>query len=90
MTVQEAIESVEYLKEQLQDGDDMICFTGDEVNALNIAIECMEKQIPKKPNFVKKEYFKFYKCPSCGSVTLRLFCGECGQKLDWKEGGTSE
>ena len=43
MTVQEAKESIEYLKMQLEEDLEMICFTGDELKAIDIAIECMEE-----------------------------------------------
>ena len=43
MTVQEAKESIEYLKMQLEEDLEMICFTGDELKAIDIAIESMEK-----------------------------------------------
>lgn len=58
--------------------------------AIRIATESMEKQVAKKPILVKKEDFKYYKCPSCGNPTLRPYCGDCGQKIDCEEGGTSD
>ena len=81
MTVQEAIKELQvgYL------GD-----TEEIVQAKHMGIMALEKQIPKKPILVKKEDFKYYKCPSCGNPTLRPFCGDCGQKIDWEEGGTSD
>lgn len=45
--------------------------------ALDMAIEALEKQIPKK----KK---KRNECPECGySYAFEEFCPYCGQALDW-------
>ena len=58
--------------------------------ALGIAIQALEKQIPKKPhkNFEK---FSGVWC-SCGKylgkgyfVDKPSYCTDCGQKLDWSD-----
>lgn len=52
--------------------------------ALDMAIEALKKQIPKKVDGVCGEY-KNAKCPICHSG-LRFpdeYCSWCGQKLDW-------
>ena len=71
---------------------------GEQKEALKVAIQELEKQIPKKP----KEYEdKFYACPICRNVLLHKwkkyntelmdksnglpYCLGCGQKLDWSE-----
>ena len=47
--------------------------------ALDMAIEALEKQIPKK----KK---KHNECPECGySYAFEEFCPYCGQALDWSD-----
>ena len=46
--------------------------------ALDVAIQALEKQIPKKP-FA-------HQCTTCGSAVLPFegsCCSNCGQKLDW-------
>lgn len=68
--------------------------------ALDIAIEALEKQLPKKPKEMKYEllieYGWKYACPTCGcacgenmyhyDVTKDdMFCTQCGQLLDWSE-----
>lgn len=51
--------------------------------ALNMAIEALEKQIPKK---LKDDGWLY--CPICGrDVLLDRFdyCPDCGQALDWSD-----
>lgn len=66
--------------------------------ALDVAIQALEKQIPKKP--IMKQYFedleeKYLCCPTCGEIltdripadnkTFYFHCMNCGQKLDWSD-----
>ena len=49
-------------------------------NAYDVAINALEKQIPKKPIA--------HQCNTCGSALLPFegsYCSDCGQKLDWSE-----
>ena len=71
----------------------------DGIEAIQIAIQALEKQIPKKPRktdsyrgVLKRVYA--YVCPTCGNVCLEkyinerqntMFCWNCGQKLDWSD-----
>ena len=59
--------------------------------SLDIAIEALEKQIPKKPLHMHKNYF----CPICKEDGWMLwddaipndmdkYCGKCGQAIDWR------
>ena len=63
-----------------------------------VAINALEKQIPKKP--IMKPYFddmeeEYLCCPNCGEIlTDRIpmdnkdfyfHCLNCGQKLDWSD-----
>ena len=66
--------------------------------AIDMAIQALEKQIPKKP--IEYED-KFYACPICKNVLLHKwkkyntelmdksnglpYCLCCGQKLDWSD-----
>ena len=61
-------------------------------NALALAIEALEKQIPKKPLHMHKNYY----CPICKEDGWMLwddaipndmdkYCGMCGQAIDWEE-----
>ena len=59
--------------------------------AMNLAIKALEKQIPKKPLHMHKNYY----CPICKEDGWMLwddaipndtdaYCGKCGQALDWE------
>ena len=51
--------------------------------ALDVAIQALEKQIPKKP--IDRCMYK--ECPICGNVEIEFckHCPDCGQKLDWSD-----
>jgi hypothetical protein len=60
--------------------------------ALTIAIQALEKQIPKKPieirerrNFNFEVYLKDGYCPLCKNEVNNAYnyCNKCGQALDW-------
>ena len=61
--------------------------------AVEIAVEAMERQIPRK---AIGEHYAHMRCPSCkhripsgmGSSSRRRdnWCNYCGQKIDWREG----
>ncbi len=66
--------------------------------ALDVAIQVLEKQIPKKP--IMKQCFEdleeeYLCCPTCGEIltdripadnkTFYFHCMNCGQKLDWSD-----
>ena len=67
------------------------------VEQYGIAIEALEKQLPKKPNFEGDGYapngtfvYDTWICPSCeGYYEVDyddyVYCPQCGQKLDWSE-----
>lgn len=57
------------------------------IEAMKIAIQALEKQIPKKA--LNKKDALFANCPNCGrvqnSVWNKTYCGDCGKKLDWSD-----
>lgn len=60
--------------------------------ALDVAIQALEKQIPKKPKTNRIDSETIYcKCPSCNITTVLYrncimnYCKECGKKLDWSD-----
>ena len=71
----------------------------DGIEAIQIAIQALEKQISKKP--IMKQYFEnleeeYLCCPTCGEIltdripsdnkTFYFHCMNCGQKFDWSDG----
>lgn len=87
-------EAIEWIKE-LKDSEEILEFYYVEsfIKALDVAIQALEKQIPKK---VVKDGKWSYKCPCCGECAetdcgddfydYRLdYCNGCGQKLDWSD-----
>lgn len=63
--------------------------TKDELaEAMRIAIQALEKQVPKKPDFTEDKEFAL--CPCCngkGLLNKQKYCDNCGQKidLDWSD-----
>lgn len=63
--------------------------TKDELaEAMKIAIQALEKQVSKKPDFTEDKEFAL--CPCCngkGLLNKQKYCDNCGQKidLDWSD-----
>lgn len=64
--------------------------TGEHLEALDMAIQALEKQVAKKP--IKSDvqairYVNTYYCPVCQlgitGTNIAKWCYHCGQKLDW-------
>lgn len=63
-------------------------------DAVDVAIQALEKQIPKKPQNKKYSFYphstllksKYGECPNCKSIQVDdEYCANCGQKLDWSD-----
>lgn len=57
---------------------------------VQLALEALEKQTPKKPIKCDREirYAEVWECPNCGfkwSGRVVDFCYRCGQAIDWGE-----
>lgn len=58
--------------------------------ANGMAIQALEKQVPKKPIKLDK-WGEYYKCPTCGKYAVDnlgckyKFCPTCGTEFDWSE-----
>lgn len=88
ITPQEAIKT---LKIEMLGDDEQMKY------AKQIVIEALEKQIPKKPDFIGDGYddncnliYDTWICSSCETqyevdYDDYKFCPECGQKIDWSE-----
>ena len=89
MTHEEAIKNINALNAVCGKKD---FYDAEFENALALAIEALEKQIPKKPLHMHKNYY----CPICKEDGWMLwddaipndmdkYCGMCGQAIDWEE-----
>ena len=95
MTESEAIEKMKNMRlyMQIEDKNNDCKFTEDDYKANEMAIQALEKQIPKKPIFANNMMTKdkFLMCPCCefrfpdSLVFLKTRCWNCGQKLDWSD-----
>ena len=90
MTIDEAIKEVRFNMSKIGLSDKAAKRV---VEARNVAIKALEKQIPKKPIFANNMMTKdkFLMCPCCefrvpdSLVFLKTRCWNCGQKLDWSD-----
>lgn len=64
------------------------------LEAIELAIEILEKQIPKKPfRIIINGELDDELCPTCNSLHIAdnyhgiqyNYCPDCGQKLDWSD-----
>ena len=96
MTESKAIELLEYIRKT---GNGEAPYVGCAQNiAIEMAINALEKQIPKKPYCIED---KMWCCPVCDNHLLPKwvkyptelmpkteglpYCMSCGQKIDWNE-----
>ena len=95
MTEDKAIELLEYIRKT---GNGEAPYVGCAQNiAIEMAINALEKQIPKNPTPIDYEKYMdtvknalflkgAYWCPNCNHVVkCGTYCSDCGQKLDWDE-----
>jgi hypothetical protein len=75
--VREAIETIK--SNYPTSGYYMLC------EALDTAIEALEKQLPKKPIEHSTKFAAIYECPTCGNIDVygQKNCDNCGQAIDW-------
>lgn len=88
MTEREAVEKLKNMRlfMQLEDNKNECKFTEDDYKANGMAIQALEKQIAKKPDFTEDKEFAL--CPCCngkGLLDKQKYCDNCGQKLDWSD-----
>ena len=96
MTESKAIKLLEYIRET---GNGEAPYVGCTQNvAIEIAINALEKQIARKPEYEADGYadgelvYDYAKCPICGrDFEYGIndygcnYCSDCGQKLDWSD-----
>ena len=53
--------------------------------AIDVAINALEKQTPKKPK--TNDNYIIYICPCCNNFIklCKNYCENCGQNLDWSD-----
>ena len=79
MTYQEAIERIK-IHNKLHSRQERFAIYITE--ALDMVIEALEKQIPKKPRKTRSEII----CPTCNTlVGSSPYCRYCGQAIDWSD-----
>ena len=98
MTREEAAKRIEYLKFKAEvvlansNTESVWLKAGVEatITALTMAVEALEKQIPKKP--VNYDSVPHSRCPVCNNAVKVFedahkhhYCLYCGQRLDWEE-----
>lgn len=89
MTESEAIEKMKNMRlfMQITDENNDCKFTEDDYKANEMAIQALEKQMPKKPKERDCIGFDTLACPEC-KMALYLYepyCDNCGQKIDWSD-----
>lgn len=65
---------------------------GEHIESIEIAIQALKKQIPKKPNYEREQTSPFGEddVPYCPRCKLSLpesvnYCEKCGQKILWED-----
>lgn len=94
MTENEAIEWIKELKgsEEIQE----FYYVESFIKAFDVAIQALEKQIPKRLDVEDSDRGKCCICPSCGGFIGYMvdckddcyqdnYCPSCGQNLDWSD-----
>ena len=100
MTESEAIEVIKDILSECTESEEAVCYvTGVDVPALEIAINALGNQIPKKPtfDFNSSDVLSRFHC-ACGKIIwvhhdigtmdnndAPNYCSNCGLKLDWNE-----
>ena len=88
MTYEEAIKLFKSLqKRYTKEHNGRMC------EKVNLALEALDKQIPRKPIIREAEdsfgYVKYILCPNCEEIDFGherpCFCRLCGQAIDWEE-----
>ena len=89
MTESEAIEKLKNMRlfMQITDKNSEHKFAEDDYKANEMAINALEKQIPKKPEEMDCIGFDTLVCPKC-KMALYLYepyCDNCGQAIYWSD-----
>lgn len=94
MTEREIIEQLKSLRTHCEDfREDEGCVWSKDVEALDWAIEAVEKQIPKKPEITATGNLVKTRCNICGFINSYVdwhtaqykYCPSCGNAIDWSK-----
>ena len=98
MTESEAIKKLKDILGECTESEVAVCYVTDvDAPALEMAINALKKQIPKKPTPIDYEKYMdtvknalflkgAYWCPNCKHVVkCGTYCSDCGQKLEWNK-----
>ena len=92
MTENEAIKQLKDILGECTESEEAVCYvTGVDIPALEMAINALEKQIPKKlKEHTQSQYGCIPVCGVCNGIMDLMqgdlnYCPNCGQKLDWSE-----
>ena len=97
MTESDAIKQLKNILSECTESEEAVCYITDvDAPALEMAINALEKQIPKKPDCIED---KMWCCPVCDNNLLHKWikyptrlmpksegfphCMSCGQVIDW-------
>ncbi len=86
MTEIEAIKQLKDILGECTESEEAVCYITDvDAPALEMAINALEKQIPKKPK--TDDRYVMYICPCCNDFIKvnHNYCPNCGHKLDWSD-----
>lgn len=92
--LEEAVSNLKMILEEVTETDEAICYvTSEDAEDLILAIEALERDIPKTPSYVGTGYwygefiYDSWICPNCGIDCEADFdgkyCPECGQAIDF-------
>lgn len=86
MVVIDALQKIEMILDELKSDEDAIYYmTNCDKEVLELAIDALKKQVPKKPKTVINYGCVTNECV-CGNFVHddQIFCQYCGTELDWK------
>ena len=92
MTAEEAIYRINLMEADARRSSGLFISLAGRHIELEMAIEALEKQIPKKPTEVDEREVGWiaFMCPTCNTAVIGQpyrpnNCKHCGQKLDWSD-----
>ena len=96
MKAKKALKIIEQnLEVAIHDSDgDNPKYEQEQISALKLAVEVLEKQIPKNGIMIGYEYSSVLSCPNCRMPIINVwnkreykpnYCHYCGQALDWRD-----